>query len=345
VLHLQAAACARPSAATLEAEIAHLRLEAERGGYVAERLAEETLSALRADLGSLLGIDPDGVALVDSATSALAALLRDWPLPETGRVALAPSEWGPNIAAFGHRGLTPMWLDVDAHGRVDVDALDRRLREDPPDLVQLTHVAAHRGLVQPVAAALEACRRHAVPLWVDAAQAIGHVDCAHGADVAYAPGRKWLRGPRGVGLVAVAERHREALRGGVAGMKPDDAHVAGRIGLANAVRELLDADPAPVFARLADGGRALRAAVADLPGWALMDAPGTDAAIVSLRPTAGADVAETRQRLYDDHAVLATAAEPWRAPRDMTEPLLRFAPHLDVTHGDIERLAGALAGI
>jgi pyridoxal 5-phosphate dependent beta-lyase len=345
VLHLQAAACARPSAATLAAEIGHLRLEVERGGYVAEALAEETLSGLRAGLGALVGIDADGIALVDSATSGLAALLAAWPLPAAGRVGLTASEWGPNIAAFANRGFVPAWLEVDDHGRLDVDALDRRLRDDPPEVVHLTHVPAHRGLVQPVAAALEVCRHHGVPLWVDAAQAIGHVDCAYGADAAYAPGRKWLRGPRGVGLVAVAERHREALRGGVSGMKPDDAHVAGRIGLANAVRELLDAGPASVFARLAERGRALRAVVADLPGWAVMDAPGTDAAIVSLRPTAGADVAATRQRLYDDHAVLATAAEPWRAPRDMTEPLLRFAPHLDVTDADLERLVDALASV
>ena len=343
MLHLQAAACARPSPATLEAEIAHLRLEHERGGYVAEAMAEETVDGLRAGLGELLGTDADGVALVDSATSALAALLAAWPLPHSGRVGLVPSEWGPNLVAFGHRGLDPVWLEADDHGQLDVDALDRRLREDPPDLVQLTQVAAHRAVVQPVAEALEVCRRQGVPLWVDAAQAAGHVDCAHGADAAYAPGRKWLRGPRGVGFVAVAEQHRAALRGGVTGLKPDDAHIAGRVGLAVAVRELLDAGPASICERLAERGAALRSAVAELPGWTSADAPGTAAAIVSVRPTAGADVAATQRRLFDDHGILATASEPWRAPREMTEPLLRFAPHLDITDADIERLVVALA--
>jgi hercynylcysteine S-oxide lyase len=345
VLHLQAAACARPSAATLEAEIDHLRLEHDRGGYVAEGLAEETLTGLRAGLAELLGTDAEGIALVDSATSALAALLAAWPLPATGRVGLVPSEWGPNIAAFGHRGLAPVWLEVDGHGRLDVDALERRLRDDPPDLVQLTQVPSHRGLVQPVAAALEACRGHGVPLWVDAAQAIAHVECAHGADAAYGPGRKWLRGPRGVGFVMVAERHRAFLRDGVAGLKPDDAHVAGRVGLATAVRELLDAGPAAVFEGLAARGSTLRAALAEVPGWASADAPGSGTAIVSLRPTDGSDVAATRQRLYDEHAILATAAEPWRAPEDMSEPLLRFAPHLDVTAAGIDRLVGALTSV
>jgi pyridoxal 5-phosphate dependent beta-lyase len=345
LLHLQAAACSRPSPATLQAEIAYLHLEVEKGGYVAEGLAEETVDGLRAGLAELVGTDAEGVALVDSATSALAALLAAWPLPDTGRVGLAPSEWGPNVLAFERRDLKPVWLEVDGHGRLDIEALDRRLREDPPDLVQVTQVAAHRGLAQPVAEALEVCRRHGVPLWVDAAQAAGHVECAYGADAVYAPGRKWLRGPRGVGFVAVAEPHRATLRGGIAGLKPDDAHVAGRIGLAAAVGELLSADPASVFAALAKRGAALRAAVAEVPGWTVADAPDTDAAIVSLRPTGGADVATVKRRLYERHAILATASEPWRAPRDMTEPLLRFAPHLDVTDADIERLAGALASV
>ncbi len=103
MLHLQAAACARPSPGTLEAEIAHLRLEHERGGYVAEALAEGALTDLREGLAELLGTDTEGVALVDSATSALTALLAAWPLPEAGRVGLVPSEWGPNVVGAGRR--------------------------------------------------------------------------------------------------------------------------------------------------------------------------------------------------------------------------------------------------
>jgi hercynylcysteine S-oxide lyase len=53
--------------------------------------------------------------------------------------------------------------------------------------------------VQPVAAAAALCRAAGVPLWVDAAQALGHVDAACGADAVYATSRKWLTGPRGVG--------------------------------------------------------------------------------------------------------------------------------------------------
>src|SRR5260370_901212 len=56
------------------------------------------------------------------------------------------------------------------------------------------------------------CRAAGVPLWVDAAQALGHVDTACGADAIYATSRKWLTGPRGVGMIGVAEPWWDRLR-------------------------------------------------------------------------------------------------------------------------------------
>ena len=41
-------------------------------------------------------------------------------------------------------------------------------------------------------------------MWVDAAQALGHVGTACGADAIYATSRKWLCGPRGIGVTVVA---------------------------------------------------------------------------------------------------------------------------------------------
>ena len=57
------------------------------------------------------------------------------------------------------------------------------LNEDPPDLVHLTAVASHSGMVQPLAMIAQLCRELGLPLVVDAAQALGQVDCAVGADV------------------------------------------------------------------------------------------------------------------------------------------------------------------
>ena len=352
LLHLQSAACGRSSPATVRAVVDHLALEVAEGSYVAEGLVGDALERSRADVGALLGVDPDGVALTGGATAALLTLLATWPLLEGAEVGVLPGEWAPNVDAFRHHGLRPRVLDVDDDGVLDLDALTRTLRADAPGLVHLTHLASHRGLVQPVAEALALCRAAGVPLWVDAAQSLGHLETAFGCDASYAPARKWLNGTRGVGVLAVAAPWRGRLRPFRPGqitdprpvrlLEPEESPVAARVGFAQAVHEHVTAGPERVRLGLAARGRAARNVLGALPGWEVADPPAASGALVSLRPTADQDVAVVRERLLDEHRILATACLPWRAPEDMRGPLLRFAPHLDVTDDDLDRTAHAL---
>ncbi len=356
-VHLDTAAAGRASAATLGAAAAHAEREAVVGAYVAQAEAAPVLERGRADLAGLLGVPAGGLAFTESGSAARAALLAAWPLGQGEVVAVAPSEWGPNLTAFTGRGLRVALLGTHADGRVDLDRLGRLLADDPPAAVHLTQVASHRGLVQPVAGAAALCRAAGVPLWVDAAQALGHADTASGADAQYATSRKWLTGPRGVGLLAVAERWWDRLRinasplaraglpadsSPVRLLEPEEATIAGRMGLTVAVREYLDTGPAQVRRRLAQVGRLTRQVLAGLPGWAVAGPVTAPSAITALRPAAGQDVPGVRARLLEEFGIVTTAGHPARAPREMTGPLLRISPHVDCTGEDLARLRGAL---
>ncbi len=101
-------------------------------------------------------------------------------------------------------GFDRQTLPTDADGRVVVEEAAISLAAEPPDLVHLTAVASHRGVVQPLAEMASVCRELGLPLIVDAAQALGQIDCAvGGVEAVYASSRKWLAGPRGVGVLAV----------------------------------------------------------------------------------------------------------------------------------------------
>ena len=356
-LHLDTAAAGRSSEATLAAVVAHALLEAEVGGYVAAEIAAPQLQALRADVARVLGSDVEGVAFVESATAGLVALLQAWPLREGARVGVAGSEWGPNLDLLDHRGLSPSALTTDGRGVLDLEALEQLLRSDPPDLVLLDHVAAHRGLVQPAVDVVRLCRAAGVPLWIDAAQSAGHVAIPAGADAVFATSRKWLTGPRGVGMVAVAPESRDQLRVAPLGKKPgaspmqlmesDEAHVAGRVGLGVAVREQLDLGLAAVSTRLVEVGQQLREAVANMAGWEVLQPDAPAGAITALMATAGQDVAQVQRGLLEKHRIVTTLALPWRAPRESSgiqPPLLRLSPHVDLDAAALERLAGALQG-
>ena len=361
-VHFDNAAAGRSSRRTLAATVAHLQREAVAGPYVAQAEAAPVLDQGRADLAGLLGLPARALAYTESASAARTRLLAAWPLRPGGTVGIVRSEWGPNMTAFTERGLQLAELAAEDDGTVSLPELARLLAASPPDVVHLTQVASHRGLVQPVRAAAELCRAAGVPLWVDAAQAIGHVDTACGADAIYATSRKWLTGPRGVGVLGIGERWWDSLRTTrnllarehmATGASPMDllesaeANVAGRVGLATAVAEYLAAGPARVQARLAAVGRRTRQVLAGVPGWSVSGPwaapPDTPSAITTVYPEAGQDVTAVRARLLAEHAIVTTMASTLRAPREMTRAGLRISPHVDCTDADLLALAAALA--
>lgn len=353
-VHLDNAAAGRSAESVLAAVAAHTLLEAQVGAYVAEEQAAPVLAAGRAAIAGLLGVPTAGLAFLESASAARAALLAAWPLSTGDTVAVVPSEWGPALEAFHARGLEIVELAAHGDGTVDLVHLERLLVTSPPRAVHLTQVVSHRGLVQPVAQAAALCRPARVALWVDAAQALGHVDTATDADAVYATSRKWLTGPRGVGVLGIAGSwwpalrvHRPAMAApempAVELLESREAHLAGRLGLCVAARDYLQLGPAAVGQRLGEVGRLTREALDGLAGWQVVDPPNAPSAITALRPTGGQNVAATRARLIRDHQIVTTVAGTARAPREMTQPLLRLSPHVDCAPNDLDRLRAALA--
>ncbi|MGY1824222.1 ergothioneine biosynthesis PLP-dependent enzyme EgtE [Geodermatophilus sp. SYSU D00079] len=349
--HLDSAACSRQSHRVLEAVAHHARHEAELGGYVAEATADDLLQQGRSVLGGLVGMAAADVAFVESAQAALVALLSGWRLPPGTRVACLPGEYAPNVAQLRAAGLTPEPLPVDDLGRADLDGVARLLATAPPRFVHLTHIGSHRGIVQPAREVAALCREAGVPLVLDAAQSLGHVDTDLGADVVYSTSRKWLAGPRGVGVLCV----RPATTAQLTPVLPEpadvpplrafesgEAHVAGRVGLVLAVGEHLAAGPERVRARLSALGRTSREVLEGVAGWRVVEPLEEPTATTTLRPPEGVDVVTTRARLLTEHGIVTTAIGPERAPGEMTGPVLRISPHLDATVDDLEALAAAL---
>jgi pyridoxal 5-phosphate dependent beta-lyase len=349
--HLDSAACSRQSNRVLEAVAHHARHEAELGGYVAEATAEDLLQQGRSVIGGLVGMAAADVVFVESAQAALATLLAGWRLPVGARVACLPGEYAPNAAQLRAAGLSAEHLPVDDLGRADLDGVARLLAGDPPRVVHLTHVASHRGVVQPAAEVAALCREAGVPLVLDAAQSLGHVDTDLGADAVYSTSRKWLAGPRGVGLLCVRPAITAKLTplltppGDVPPLRAfesGEAHVAGRVGLVLAVGEHLAVGPVRVHERLAALGRAAREVLEGAAGWRVVEPLDEPTATTTLRPPDGVDVVTTRARLLTEHGIVTTAIGPQRAPDEMTGPVLRVSPHLDATVDDLEALAAAL---
>jgi hercynylcysteine S-oxide lyase len=353
-LHLDSAACSRQSFAALDAAARHARHEAEVGGYVAADAARPVLEAGRSAFDARAGM-PDGqVVFTTGSQHALDLLLSSWPAGER-TLACLPGEYGPNLALMSVHGFGRQLMPTDADGRVVVEEAAVRLAAEPPDLVHLTVVASHRGVVQPLAEMAGLCAELGLPLVVDAAQALGHVDCSvRGVDAVYASSRKWLAGPRGVGALAVRPSFMRRLQprlppkewvGSLSvadRLELGESNIAARVGFSVAIGEHLAADPSAVRARLADVGRASRTALADVPRWRVVEAVDEPSAITTLAPLDGADPRKIREWLIVERQVLTTAVIIQRAPNELSGPVLRISPHVDAGDDDLAAFAAAL---
>ncbi|OKH80252.1 pyridoxal-5'-phosphate-dependent protein [Mycobacterium sp. ST-F2] len=351
-LHFDNAACSRQSFAVIDAAAQHARLEAQVGGYVAAEAAEPVLEAGRAAVATLTGMAAGDVVFTTGSNNALNLLLSSWDGEKT--IACLPGEYGPNLVVMAANGFTVRELPVDEQGRVDVEVAVALLQSDPPALAHLTALGSHRGLAQPLSEFVQACHAIGVPVAVDAAQALGHLDCAVSPDVIYASSRKWLAGPRGVGVLAISSSVSHRLRPRIPlpewgtplpvlkRLDLGEANVAARVAFSTALEEHLVAGPELVRARLAEVGRLTRTALAALPGWRVVEDIDEPTAITTLEPTRGADPNTVRARLIADHSIVTTVAGVDRAPFELKIPVLRVSPQVDVTGEELESFAGAL---
>jgi hercynylcysteine S-oxide lyase len=352
-LHLDSGAASRQSFAAMDAALQHARHEAEVGAYVAAEAAAPVLNAGRAAVAALTGRNATDVVFTTGANHALDLLLAAWPGPRT--LACLPGEYGPNLAIMHANGFDVRPLPADGDGRLDVDAAAGLLAQNPPALVHLTALGSHRGTAQPLGALAHVCRDLDLPLVVDAAQALGHLDCAVAPSAIYGSSRKWIAGPRGVGFLALAPALADRLRPRLP--PPDwdlpltvtqklehgEANVAARIAFSVALGEHLAAGPERVRSRLAEVGRMTREALADLEGWHVVEALDEPTAITTVAPINGADPRKVREWLIAERAIVTTYAEALRAPFEMTTPVLRASPHVDTTSEDLAQFAEALA--
>lgn len=354
-IHLDSGACSRQGFAAIDAAAEYARHEAEMGGYVAVEAAAPVLDAGRAAVAALVGLGPTDVVFTTGSNHALDLLLRSWDGDRS--VACLPGEYGPNLALFAANGFRVSPLPTDEAGRLRVDAVAEVLRRDRPVLVHLTPLASHRGIAQPLHALAEICRDLDLPLAVDAAQALGHLECAVAPAAIYSSSRKWLAGPRGVGILALRPDFAATLRPRYPPSTPDapmtvlqqlaygEANVASHVGFSVAIGEYATFGGGEMRARLAKVGRTTRTAMAGVAGWRVVEPVDEPTAITTLVPPDGVDPHRVRAWLIAERRIVTTACDARRAPGELTVPVLRLSPHVDVTDDELADVAAALADI
>ncbi len=373
VLHFNNAGAGLMAKPVLDAVVAHLRLEAEIGGYEAADRARDAFSNTYAALARFLNCGTEEIALMENATAAWQAAfygLANGFRPGE-RILTAEAEYASNYIAFlqmaKRSGVTVEAVPSTAEGEFDVDALENMI-DDRVRLIAVTHVPTNGGLVNPAAAIGRVARKAGIPYLLDACQAAGQVPLdveAIGCDMLSATGRKYLRGPRGTGFLYVRRDMLEKLEPPMIDLHGatwtqaqgyqlrDDAkrfenwefNIAGQIGLGVAVDYASALGQDAIHARIVKLADALRAGLADVPGVTVHDIGREKGGIVSFA-AAGIDPATLKARLRED-AINCSTSTVTSTRIDMTrrgiEVVNRASVHYYNTEDEVERFCRAVA--
>ena len=373
MVHLNNAGAALMPAPVTQAVNQYLAFEAATGGYEAQAAHADALAAFYAHAATLLNAQPRNIAFTYSATDAYARALSSIPFRAGDVILTTSDDYISNQTAFLslHKrfGIRLVRASDRPAGGVDADHFISLARQVKPVLLAVTHVPTNAGRIQLVEAFGPVAREIGAWYLVDACQSVGQmpVDAAAiGADFLCATGRKFLRGPRGTGLLYVSDRVLESaleplfidMRG--ADWTTTDTYTpqpsarrfeqwesspALQLGLSEAIRYANEVGLETIETRNRHLRERLRTGLADLPGLRLLDEGHRLASLLLFtlpgHPTPDAVMACLKQhRINFSMSYASFALIDWQ--RKGVEWAVRFSPHYYNTDDEIDATLGVM---
>lgn len=374
VAHLNNSGASLPPASVVDAVVRHIQLEEALGPYEAAAAADEQANALYANAARLVGCQAEEIAFCDSASRAWNVLVYSLGLKPRDRVLVSTLEFGSALITVQHaaerRGATVEVIPADGEGRVSLESLERMLSGRPPAVVAINHAAAHSGAVNPVEDIGRLIKRVGALYLVDACQSLGQMPISVAdlqCDALTATGRKWLRAPRGTGLLYVRRDvsreidpttadlvtadylqqpntptgSRLKIRDDTRKFELWERSIAGAIGLGVALGYLLDITtgtlvPYQRILELAQYAADQLRTISRVDVWAPSKAQSGVVGFV----VKGVDPGVVKEQCSKEGINISTMGD-WDAPLDFERrhcsSVCRMAPHYYNEHGEIDR--------
>lgn len=372
VVHLNHAGSSLPTQTTLDAQIAHLQLEATRGGYEAADLSAEAEQQVYASIADLINAQPHELARLEQATAAWNAGFWSVPMQPGQRIITANAAYGANAVGFlravERRGVSLDVIGDDEHGQVDLTELANRIDGDVA-LIALTHIPTNGGLINPAAQVGALANAAGIPFLLDACQSVGqiHLDVeAIGCDLMSCTGRKYLRGPRGTGFLYASDRIIERLlpdhpdHHGADWTSPDSFQLqpnaqrfesweyshAGWLALGAAVDTARSIGTKRIEATVIERGEMLRSRLVEA-GLTVWDQGERKGGIVTATSDniAPADAKAALRAQGINTSVTGPASTLWDSTNRGLPDLLRLSAHYFTTEEEIDQAVQALSAL
>ena len=371
--HLDNAGAALMPRCVLDTQIEHLRLEAACGGYESARRREAEIEAVYASVARLINCEASEIAIVENASVGWMMAFYSIAFEAGDRILTAEAEYASNYLAYlqlsRQRGVVVDTVPSTADGETDVAALEAMI-DDRVKLISITHVPTNGGLVNPVEEIGAVARKHGILYLVDACQSAGQIPLDVNqiqCDMLSATGRKFLRGPRGVGFLYVRNEVVQQLHPPVVDLfsatwvevdryelRPDarrfenwENNYAAKLGLGRAIEYALDIGIENIEAEVVRLAQKLREMLAAIPAVTVHDIGKRRCGIVTFS-IAGVD-AETVETRLREHNINVSISSPLSTLVDATRrqlpDLVRSSVHYYNQDSELERLVEQIAAM
>ncbi|MGB7338909.1 MAG: aminotransferase class V-fold PLP-dependent enzyme [Phototrophicaceae bacterium] len=373
VLHFNNAGAGLMPQAVVDAMQNHILLEATIGGYEASNARQAEQKQTYAAIASLLNAHPDEIAIVENATRAWTMAFYGIPFQDGDRILTSVAEYASNYIAFLQvKKRVDISIEVvpnDDDGQLDVDAL-RTMMDERVRLIAISHVPSQGGLVQPASDIGKIANDYGALYLLDACQSVGQMPIdvqAIGCHMLSATGRKYLRGPRGIGFLYVARDVIPDLEPPVLDLhsaqwltkdsyelKPDarrfenwEANIAAKIGLGVAVDYALSIGLDTIEARVTLLASRFREQLSQIEGVTVRDMGKKKCGIVTFDVVGHPSIYISEQ--LREHQINTSVSPSTYAVLDFgarnLDDLVRASVHYYNTEDEIDRFCAVLAKV
>ncbi|MCH5352628.1 MAG: aminotransferase class V-fold PLP-dependent enzyme [Acutalibacter sp.] len=198
------------SPATYKTVLDHMALEMKIGGYAAANVKSDEVNQFYSLAANLLNArSKDEIAFIDSASRGWNLVMYGLNISKADTIVTLASEYGTNLLTiYDIANKTCCGVKIvkcDDKGIFNLEDVEQALISGGT-ILAVSHVAAQGSIVNPVIELGALAKKYNVTYIVDGCQAVGQirVDVQQINCCAYiTAGRKWLRGPRGTGILYV----------------------------------------------------------------------------------------------------------------------------------------------
>ncbi len=354
---------------------AYLGLEESYGGYQVEAMQASEIAAFYTQAARLLNAKEHQMAFAYNATDAFSKALSSVRFKQGDYILTSNDDYVSNQIAFlslqKRFGIQILRANNLGNGDLDLGHFESFLKTHRPALVSLTHIPTNSGKIQDAESVGKLCKLYDTLYLLDACQSVGQIPVdvqKIGCDFLSATGRKFLRGPRGTGLLYVSDK---VLDMGLEPLLPDmrgaewidkdnylavpgakrfelfEVSYASLLGLTEAIRYANDTGMENIYMYNQELADYTRQKLTAIPGLSLLDMGSRLSNIITFH-IHGARL-ESIEKDLSDAQVTYSVSRRRNAVIDMDRKgidwALRFSPHYFNTVNELEAAIAKVSDI